>query len=90
LDFVKFSEKAAAPLNWHAFCFVQWRGGDEEMAAPAPLAGPSPMDVTLLELIGVLGDLTEDDQEVVSVALHMIRSGSVRLCGSFQGRLEDF
>lgn len=60
------------------------------MAAPATFAGPDPMDVTLLELIRVLGDLTTDDREVVTVALHMIRKGSVRLCGSFQGRLEDF
>lgn len=60
------------------------------MAAPATLEGASPMDVTLLELIRVLGDLTDDDGEVVTVALHMIRSGSVRLCGSFKGHLEDF
>jgi hypothetical protein len=46
--------------------------------------------VTLLELIRVLGELTQDDREVVTVALHMIRSGSVRLCGSFQGCLEEF
>jgi hypothetical protein len=60
------------------------------MAAPATLSGTSPADVTLLELVRVLGELTDDDREVVTVALHMIRSGSVRLCGSFRGQVEDF
>lgn len=58
------------------------------MAAPATLAGS--LDVTLLQLVRVLGELTDDDREVVAVALHMIRSGSVRLCGSFRNRVEDF
>jgi len=60
------------------------------MAAPATLSTTNPVDVTLLELVRVLGDLTQDDREVVVVAHHMIRSGSVRLCGAFQGCLEDF
>jgi hypothetical protein len=60
------------------------------MAAPATLSHSRPADVTLLELVRVLGELTQDDSEVVAVALHMIRSGSVRLCGSFRGQVEDF
>ena len=35
---------------------------------------------TLLELISAIHEVTGDDGEVVATALHMIRSGRVKLC----------
>jgi hypothetical protein len=44
---------------------------------------------TLLELVCVLGKITNDDQEVVATVLHMLESGSVRLTGNFRNALPD-
>ena len=38
---------------------------------------------TLLELVQSVGEVTSSDQEVVATVIHMLRSGRVRLCGSF-------
>lgn len=40
--------------------------------------------VTLLHLVGAVAEVTDDDREVVATVLHMLRSGSVRLCGNFR------
>ena len=45
---------------------------------------PEPRQTTLLELVRTVSEVTEDDQEVVATVLHMLRSGSVRLCGTFR------
>jgi hypothetical protein len=52
---------------------------------PEKFNGPEPVSVTLLELVGAVSDVTEDDQEVVATVLHMLRSGRARLCGNFRG-----
>ena len=44
-----------------------------------------PQAVTLLELISVLYEFTDDDREVVATALHMLESGSISLRGNFRG-----
>jgi hypothetical protein len=50
-----------------------------------------PPECTLLDLIRVLYEITDDDREVVATVLHMLHNGSVRLCGNFRGsRLDDF
>jgi hypothetical protein len=53
--------------------------------------GEAPQVTTLLELVRVLGEITDDDREVVATVLSLLRSGQVRLCGNFRGaRAEDF
>ena len=54
----------------------------ESTLQPGPHAS---VDTTLLELLRTLGEVTTDESEIVATALHMLRSGSVRLTGSFQG-----
>jgi hypothetical protein len=46
----------------------------------APLAE----HLTLLELVEAVSSVTEDDAEVVATVSHMLRSGSVKLSGSFR------
>ena len=45
--------------------------------------------VTLLELVEAVADVTSDDREVVATVLHLLRSGRVRLIGSFRGEPVD-
>jgi hypothetical protein len=42
-------------------------------------------EVTLLELVQAVSEVTDDDREVVATVRHLIRSGRVRLCGNFRG-----
>jgi hypothetical protein len=53
------------------------------LSAPRPAGGP--LDCTLLELVRAVAEATDDDGEVVATVLHLLRSGSVRLTGSFRG-----
>ena len=58
---------------------------------PMRYQGQEPSDTTLLELVGAVCEVTDDEGEVVATVLHMIRSGRVRLCGNFRGcRPSDF
>jgi hypothetical protein len=50
-------------------------------AAPA---GSLKIQTTLLELVRAVSETTEDDREVVSTIVHMLRSGRVELCGTFR------
>lgn len=62
-------------------------------AIPSRQEVPRPRTTTLLELVRSVGEVTEDDREVVATVLHMLRSGSVRLCGCMRDepihRFED-
>lgn len=42
-----------------------------------------PIETTLLELVQTLGELTDDDREVVEAVLDLLRDGRVRLTGNF-------
>ena len=42
-----------------------------------------PIATTLLELVRALGEVTEDDREVVATVQHMLETGLVRLTGNF-------
>jgi len=42
------------------------------------------IETTLLELVRVVSESTDDDAEVVSTIIHMLRAGRVQLCGSFR------
>jgi len=46
-------------------------------------ASPGCADVTLLELVQAVCDVTNDDLEVVETVRHLLNSGQVRLCGNF-------
>ena len=52
---------------------------------PARFDGPGHEQVTLLELVDAVCDVTDDDQEVVATVLSMLKSGRVALCGNFRG-----
>jgi len=45
--------------------------------------------LTLLELVRAVGEVTDDEDEIVATVLHMLQSGSVRLCGNFRNREAD-
>jgi hypothetical protein len=64
------------------------------MSAAVPLravTATEPHPCTLLELVRVLSEITDDEHEVVATAIHMICSGSVRLIGNFRNaRPEDW
>jgi hypothetical protein len=45
--------------------------------------------LTLLELVRAISEVTEDEEEIVATAVHMLRSGSVRLCGNFRDESID-
>ena len=50
----------------------------------------APRVTTLLELVRVLGEITDDDREIVATVLSLLRSGKVQLCGNFRDApLED-
>jgi hypothetical protein len=53
-------------------------------ATPIPLDGDEPEQVTLLELVRAVSEVTDDDREVVATVQHMLLSGRVRLCGNFR------
>jgi hypothetical protein len=38
---------------------------------------------TLLELVRTIGEITDDETEIVATVLQMLRSGRVKLAGSF-------
>ena len=44
------------------------------------------VETTMLELVQTLGELTDDDREVVHTVVELLRSGRVRLIGNFRGQ----
>ncbi len=61
--------------------------------APTPIRsrdrrpGPAPaVETTLLELVTVLCEVTEDDAEVVATVVDLVRAGRIRLAGTFRSR----
>jgi len=44
------------------------------------------IETTLLDLVQTVGELTEDDREVVAAVIEMLHSGRVRLIGNFRGQ----
>jgi len=40
---------------------------------------------TLLDLVWTLNKLADDDRKVVGIAVALVNSGQVRLCGNFAG-----
>ena len=51
----------------------------------AEITGSSGLQATtLLDLVRAIGEVTDDDREIVATVLHMLRSGHVRLFGNFR------
>ncbi len=48
-----------------------------------------PAQTTLLELVKAVGEVTQDEREIVATVIHMLRSGSVELVGNFRGCTAD-
>ena len=44
-----------------------------------------PQQFTLLELVEAVGEVTDDEREIVATVCHMLASGQVRLTGNFNG-----
>jgi hypothetical protein len=53
---------------------------------PRAIGEAQPAEATLLDLVRAIGEQTADDREVVAAVLHLLRSGRVRLVGSFRGQ----
>jgi len=51
--------------------------------------GSESVDTTLLDLVGVIAEETQNDREVVATVLYLLRSGRVRLIGNFRNRRLD-
>ena len=54
-----------------------------------PIRHDEPQHFTLLELVEAVSEVTEDDREIVATVLHMLESGSVKLCGNFRDEPMD-
>lgn len=44
------------------------------------------VETTLLELVTTLGEITDDDKEVVAAVIELLKSGRVRLIGNLRGQ----
>jgi hypothetical protein len=44
-----------------------------------------PAECTLLDLVTAVSDYARTDSEVVATVVHLVNSGTVRLCGNFRG-----
>ena len=53
-------------------------------ATPLSVETSAPRQVTLLELVQSICEITDDDREVVAVVKFLLGSGRVRLCGNFR------
>ena len=47
-------------------------------------------DVTLLDLVTCITEVTRDDREVVATVVALVNSGRVRLTGNFRGARISF
>jgi hypothetical protein len=59
--------------------------------SPFDATAGAPRATTLLELVQILNEISDDEREVVATVLWMLESGRVRLCGNFRGAtIDDF
>ncbi len=62
------------------------RSALQKLQSPLPEVEGKVVETTLLELVQTVGELTEDDREVVATVIEMLHSGRVRLIGNFRGQ----
>jgi hypothetical protein len=60
------------------------RDAQEATANASPQETEKGVETTLLELVRALSDITDNEVEILATAVHMLRSGTVRLTGSFR------
>jgi hypothetical protein len=44
---------------------------------------------TLLDLVTAVSDVSDNEDEVIATVVHLVNSGTVRLCGTFRGARFD-
>jgi hypothetical protein len=73
--------------GWHGSCFREALGRSVMSArnTSSEITSLPAVETTLLELVRAVSEITSDDREVVATVMEMLRSGRVRLCGSFRG-----
>ena len=49
----------------------------------------APIEVSLMELVLVLSEITEDEHEIFATVEHMVGSGSVRLIPSLEAKIPE-
>jgi predicted nucleic-acid-binding protein len=62
------------------------RSTAQKTQSPLPEVEGKVVETTLLELVQTVGELTQDDREVVATVIEMLHSGRVRLIGNFRGQ----
>ena len=95
----RFAPKSQQALvnSWHGWCISTCTDCEEAMAMRTSAAtariqtvreagADAVVETTLLELVTTLGEITEDDREVVSAVVELLRTGRVRLIGNFRGQ----
>ena len=63
-----------------------------DVAPDAPTGFPErdeSVSTTLLDLIRAVGELTDDDREVVDTVVRLLRQGRFRLVGSFRETIPE-
>ena len=60
------------------------RGSTAPHSVQAPVEIRPPIQTTLLELVQLIEELTDDDQLVVATVVDLLQSGDVRLIGNFR------
>jgi hypothetical protein len=90
-----FQERTPMHTEWHESCSIPFRlltiEGSLMRASAAPLPTielpieqhDEPEQLTLLELVRVVSEITDDEREVIATVQHMLLSGRVKLCGNF-------
>jgi hypothetical protein len=46
-------------------------------------------DITMLDLVTAVAQHTDSEAELIATVIHLVNSGTVRLCGNFKGALFD-
>ena len=60
-----------------------------ESVIELPHGENEPLATTLLDLVEAVGDVTDNEREVVATVAHMIRTRRVRLTGCFRDTPRD-
>jgi hypothetical protein len=59
------------------------------LAAHSEVDMETQAQLTLLDLIEAVAEVTDSEAELVSVVAHLVNSGRVRLIGNFRGAMID-
>ena len=46
-------------------------------------------NITMLELVTIVGQYAQTEEELIATVVHLVNSGTVRLCGNFKGARFD-